>query len=83
MLDTGATGESSSNSGSIIVSPTPSGLYQAHARPLTGAKVPDSHTPLIVMYVPGLPHLGFKRGITFTTGEEDAIQVNELGQLGK
>ena len=27
MLDTGATGESSSNSGSIIVSPTPSGTF--------------------------------------------------------
>ncbi len=38
MLDTGATGESSSNSGSIIVSPTPSGTfaYKIHYNAVPG-----------------------------------------------
>ena len=79
MLDTGATGESSSNSGSIIVSPTPSGTfaYKIHynAAPTI---FENNDTNYISMNFPnGLLYCCLAEAYAFLKGPMDMLQLYE------
>ena len=79
MLDTGATGESSSNSGSIIVSPTPSGTfaYKIHYN-AAPALLEDNGTNYISMNFPnGLLYCCLAETYAFLKGPADMLQLYE------
>ena len=79
MLDTGATGESSSNSGSIIVSPTPSGTfaYKIHYNAVP-ALLEDNNTNYISMnFSNGLLYCCLAEAYAFLKGPTDMLQLYE------
>jgi len=79
MLDTGATGESSSNSGSIIVSPTPSGTfaYKIHYN-AAPALLENNDTNYISMNFPnGLLYCCLAETYAFLKGPADMLQLYE------
>ena len=79
MLDTGATGESSSNSGSIIVSPTPSGTfaYKIHYNAVP-ALLEDNNTNYISMnFSNGLLYCCLAEAYAFLKGPMDMLQLYE------
>ena len=79
MLDTGATGESSSNSGSIIVSPTPSGTfaYKIHYN-AAPALLEDNGTNYISMnFSNGLLYCCLAEAYAFLKGPADMLQLYE------
>jgi hypothetical protein len=79
MLDTGATGESSSNSGSIIVSPTPSGTfaYKIHYNAVPGI-FENNDTNYISMNFPnGLLYCCLAETYAFLKGPTDMLQLYE------
>jgi hypothetical protein len=79
MLDTGATGESSSNSGSIIVSPTPSGTfaYKIHYNAVPGI-FENNDTNYISMNFPnGLLYCCLAEAYAFLKGPMDMLQLYE------
>ena len=79
MLDTGATGESSSNSGSIIVSPTPSGTfaYKIHYNAVP-ALLENSGTNYISMNFPnGLLYCCLAEAYGYLKGPADMLQLYE------
>jgi hypothetical protein len=79
MLDTGATGESSSNSGSIIVSPTPSDTfaYKIHYN-AAPALLENNDTNYISMNFPnGLLYCCLAEAYSFLKGPTDMLQLYE------
>ena len=77
MLDTGATGESSSNSGSIIVSPTPSGTfaYKIHYNAVPSI-FENNDTNYISMNFPnGLLYACLAEAFAFLKGPMDMLQL--------
>ena len=79
MLDTGATGESSSNSGSIIVSPTPSDTfaYKIHYN-AAPALLENNDTNYISMNFPnGLLYCCLAEAYSFLNGPTDMLQLYE------
>ena len=79
ILDTGATGESSSNSGSIIVSPTPSGTfaYKIHYNAVP-ALLEDNNTNYISMnFSNGLLYCCLAEAYAFLKGPMDMLQLYE------
>ena len=79
MLDTGATGESSSNSGSIIVSPTPGSTfaYKIHYN-ATPAIFENNDTNYISMNFPnGLLYCCLAETYAFLKGPADMLQLYE------
>ena len=79
MLDTGATGESSSNSGSIIVSPTPSDTfaYKIHYN-AAPALLENDDTNYISMNFPnGLLYCCLAEAYSFLKGPTDMLQLYE------
>ena len=79
MLDTGATGESSSNSGSIIVSPTPSATfaYKIHYN-AAPALLENDDTNYISMNFPnGLLYCCLAETYGFLKGPADMLQLYE------
>ena len=79
MLDTGATGESSSNSGSIIVSPTPSATfaYKIHYN-AAPALLENDDTNYISMNFPnGLLYCCLAEAYGFLKGPADMLQLYE------
>ena len=79
MLDTGATGESSSNSGSIIVSPTPSGTfaYKIHYNAIP-ALLENNDTNYISLNFPnGLLYCCLAETYAFLKGPADMLQLYE------
>ena len=79
MLDTGATGESSSNSGSIIVSPTPSDTfgYKIHYN-AAPALLENDDTNYISMNFPnGLLYCCLAETYAFLKGPADMLQLYE------
>jgi len=79
MLDTGATGESSSNSGSIIVSPTPSGTfaYKIHYNAVP-ALLENNDTNYISMnFSNGLLYCCLAEAYAFLKGPMDMLQLYE------
>ena len=79
MLDTGATGESSSNSGSIIVSPTPSDTfaYKIHYNAVP-ALLENNDTNYISMnFSNGLLYCCLSEAYAFLKGPADMLQLYE------
>ena len=79
MLDTGATGESSSNSGSIIVSPTPGSTfaYKIHYN-AAPALLENDDTNYISMNFPnGLLYACLAEAFAFLKGPMDMLQLYE------
>ena len=79
MLDTGATGESSSNSGSIVVSPAPSGTfaYKIHYNAVQGI-FENNDTNYISMNFPnGLLYWCLAEAYAFLKGPTDMLQLYE------
>ncbi len=79
MLDTGATGESSSNSGSIIVSPTPGSTfaYKIHYN-AAPALLENDDTNYISMNFPnGLLYCCLAEAYAFLKGPTDMLQLYE------
>ena len=79
MLDTGATGESSSNSGSIIVSPTPGSTfaYKIHYN-AAPALLENNDTNYISMNFPnGLLYCCLAEAYSFLKGPTDMLQLYE------
>jgi hypothetical protein len=79
MLDTGATGESSSNSGSIIVSPTPSATfaYKIHYNAVP-ALLENNDTNYISMnFSNGLLYCCLSEAYAFLKGPADMLQLYE------
>ena len=80
MLDTGATGESSSNSGSIIVSPTPSDTfgYKIHYNAAPATLETGNITNYISMNFPnGLLYCCLAETYAFLKGPADMLQLYE------
>ena len=79
MLDTGATGESSSNSGSIIVSPTPGSTfaYKIHYN-AAPALLENNDTNYISLNFPnGLLYCCLAEAYGFLKGPADMLQLYE------
>ena len=79
MLDTGATGESSSNSGSIVVSPAPSGTfaYKIHYNAVPSI-FENNDTNYISMNFPnGLLYCCLAEAYAFLKGPMDMLQLYE------
>jgi hypothetical protein len=80
MLDTGATGESSSNSGSIIVSPTPSDTfgYKIHYNAAPATLETGNITNYISMNFPnGLLYCCLAETYAYLKGPADMLQLYE------
>ena len=80
MLDTGATGESSSNSGSIIVSPTPSDTfgYKIHYNAAPATLESGNVTNYISMNFPnGLLYAALVETYGYLKGPADMLQLYE------
>ena len=79
MLDTGATGESSSNSGSIIVSPTPSGTfaYKIHYNAVPGIFENDDTNYISMNFPNGLLYCCLAEAYSFLKGPTDMLQLYE------
>jgi len=80
MLDTGATGESSSNSGSIIVSPTPSDTfgYKIHYNAAPATLETGNITNYISMNFPnGLLYCCLAETYAYLKGPTDMLQLYE------
>ena len=80
MLDTGATGESSSNSGSIIVSPTPSDTfgYKIHYNAAPATLESGNVTNYISMNFPnGLLYASLVETYGYLKGPADMLQLYE------
>mgnify|MGYP003636675797 FL=1 len=79
MLDTGATGESSSNSGSIIVSPTPSGTfaYKIHYNAVPGIFENDDTNYISMNFPNGLLYCCLAEAYAFLKGPMDMLQLYE------
>ena len=79
MLDTGATGESSSNSGSIIVSPTPSGTfaYKIHYNAAPALLENDGTNYISMNFPNGLLYCCLAEAYAFLKGPMDMLQLYE------
>jgi len=79
MLDTGATGESSSNSGSIIVSPTPSGTfaYKIHYNAAPSLLENDDTNYISMNFPNGLLYCCLAEAYAFLKGPMDMLQLYE------
>ena len=79
MLDTGATGESSSNSGSIIVSPTPSGTfaYKIHYNAAPALLENDGTNYISMNFPNGLLYCCLAETYGFLKGPADMLQLYE------
>ena len=79
MLDTGATGESSSNSGSIIVSPTPSGTfaYKIHYNAAPTLLENDGTNYISMNFPNGLLYCCLAETYGFLKGPADMLQLYE------
>ena len=80
MLDTGATGESSSNSGSIVVSPTPSDTfgYKIHYNAAPATLESGNTTNYISMNFPnGLLYCCLAETYAYLKGPTDMLQLYE------
>ena len=79
MLDTGATGESSSNSGSIIVSPTPSDTfaYKIHYNAAPALLESDGTNYISMNFPNGLLYCCLAEAYGFLKGPADMLQLYE------
>ena len=79
MLDTGATGESSSNSGSIIVSPTPSATfaYKIHYNAAPALLENDDTNYISLNFPNGLLYCCLAEAYGFLKGPADMLQLYE------
>ena len=79
MLDTGATGESSSNSGSIVVSPTPSGTfaYKIHYNAVPTLLENNDTNYISMNFSNGLLYCCLAEAYAFLKGPMDMLQLYE------